>query len=434
MSRSARLAAALALIPVAERFPEVPLVEPDMDGLSGPDAGLATAIHRTALQRWLTLEHLLARHLKQPIRKLAPETRAVLVSGAAQLVFMDRLPAYAVIDEAVGLAKKLDAPRTSGVVNAVLRKVAEMVAERSAEPWVPAADRVPTVGDGGAVGSVVLTGSVLPKPDNLLAHLVVATSLPMPLLQRWFKAFGRERATTLALQSLGRPPTFVIEDEAATPWSGTREELVAFLKADPSRRVQDPASLASVGAIDDLCPTPTTILDLCAGRGTKTRQLRQVFPQAHITAHDPDDDRRADLEVIPGAGITVAEPEPGQRFDLIVLDVPCSNTGVLARRPGARYRATPASLDSVIALQRQIMARALDHLADGGHILYCTCSIDAAENQEQAAWLAEQRPGLSVLKQDLLLPRAESADLPAGQSGYRDGSYHAVVGPPPAAG
>lgn len=195
MSRSARLAAALALIPVADRFPEVPLVEPDLDGLSGPDAGLATAIHRTTLQRWLTLEHLLTRFLKQPPRKLASETRAVLVSGTAQLVFMDRLPAYAVIDESVGLTKKLGAGRTAGMVNAVLRKIAELVAERTDEPWSPAADRVPTVGDGGAVGSVVFRGAVMPKPDNLLAHLVVATSLPMPLLQRWFKAFGRERAT-----------------------------------------------------------------------------------------------------------------------------------------------------------------------------------------------------------------------------------------------
>lgn len=431
MSRSARLAVALALIPVAEWFPEVPIVEPDLEGLSGPDVGLATAIHRTTLQRWLTLEHLLARHLKQPVRKLLPETRAVLVSGAAQLVFMDRLPAYAVIDEAVRLTKKLGVPRTSGVVNAVLRKLADLVVQHAAEPWSPAADRVPYVLENRAIGSVIFSEAVLPKTDNMLAHLVVATSLPMPLLQRWFKAFGRERATTLALQSLGRPPTFVVDNEQASPWTGTREELVGFLEADAARRVQDPASLASVAAAADLSPPPKTILDLCAGRGTKTRQLQQVFLQAKITTHDPDDDRRADLEEIPG--ITVAEPGPGEKFELIVLDVPCSNTGVLARRPGARYRATQASLESVVALQREIMVKALGHLADGGRILYCTCSIDATENNDQVAWLVEQRPGLTVLKESLLLPQAEGSDSSSGASDYHDGSYHAVVGSIPVA-
>ncbi|MEO0514006.1 MAG: transcription antitermination factor NusB [Planctomycetota bacterium] len=421
MPRTARFAATLALVPAVERFPDLPLVEPDLDGLSSADARLATAIHRTVIQRWLTLDHLLKRHLKQPPRKMAAETYAVLLGGAAQLVFMDRLPAYAVIDESVRLTHAFDVPRTSGVVNAVLRKIAEAVDGPSEEPWTPGADRLPAADRT----TIKLKGNLLPKPDNLLTHLVVATSHPMPLLQRWFKEHGRERATALALQSLQSPPTFVVEGERATRWQGSHAELLDWLAADTSRRVQDPASLASVAALGDLSLTPKTILDLCAGRGTKTRQLQHVFPAAAITAHDPDDGRRADLEQIPG--ITVAEPEPDQRFDLIVLDVPCSNTGVLARRPGARYRATDASIGSVVALQREIAGRALGHLAPGGVVLYCTCSIEAKENQEQARWIAEQGEGLAVWKEATILPESGQAE---GSDGH-DGSYHAVVGPTP---
>ncbi|MEM9913376.1 MAG: transcription antitermination factor NusB [Planctomycetota bacterium] len=429
MPRTARYAATQALIPAVERFPDLPLAETDLSGLSSADARLATAIHRTTLQRWLTLEHLLKRHLKQPPRKMAAEAYAILLGGAAQLVFMDRLPAYAVIDESVRLAHAFEVKRAAGVVNAVLRKVADAVEGPSDEPWAPAPgrDRLPA-GDGT---TIKLKGNLLPKPDNLLAHLVVATSHPMPLLQRWFKEHGRERATALALHSLQNPPTFVVDHEQAQRWGGSRDELLDWLSEDTSRRVQDPASLASIVSLAEFDLKPQTILDLCAGRGTKTRQLQQVFPGAAITAHDPDDNRRADLEQLPGPPeITVAEPALGQLFDLIVLDVPCSNTGVLARRPGARYRATDANLDSLVALQRDIAARALGHLAPDGLLLYCTCSIDGRENHEQARWIAEQRSGLAVRKEGLLLPESTTSGGEAG-SEYRDGSYHAVVGPAP---
>ena len=430
MLPSARRAAVHSLIPAVRRFPDLPLVEPDLGGLSGPDAALAVAIHRTTLQRWLTLDHLIARHLKSPLRRLDETTHAVLLTAAAQLVFFDRLPAYAVIDQSVQLAKSLGNPRAAGLVNAVSRKLADLVAERSDEPWAPAVDRLPT-----AEGRTLrLSAALLPKPDNLLAHLVVATSHPLPLLQRWFKQHGREVATRLALHSLQNPPTYVVDAESARPWDATREELADWLAADPRRRVQDPASLASVAAAADLRPPPATVLDLCAGRGTKTRQLRAVFPDARITAHDPDDARRADLQNVPG--ITVAEPGPQQQFDLVLLDVPCSNTGVLARRPGARYRATADNLDSLNQLQRQIVDRGLAHIAPGGRLLYCTCSVEREENAGMLDYILQRIPAAEVLTQRTVLPSTAAAPVadeatkpivsdPAG--GYHDGSYHALV-------
>lgn len=424
MADPARLAAAGAAVRLADRFPDLPLIEPEIARLSPADARLCTAIHRHSLQRWLTIEAVLQGALRQPVAKLDPVVRGVLVNAGAQLLFMDRLPDYAVIDGAVALTRKLDRKRATGLVNTTLRKVAGFVAGPEDQPWAPAADAVPlAVAGADAPATVRLSRPLLPKPDNLLAHLSVAASLPLPLLQRWFKLFGRERATEIALQGLVSPPTYVIEDEAPRRWEGSHAELIEFLADAPARRVQDPASLASVAAVKAAGVDPNRVLDLCAGRGTKSRQLAAVFPGAQVDAWDPDAARAADLglaaEAVGNLDMLDAVPAEGGRYDLVVLDVPCSNTGVLARRPGARYRATARSRDSLVALQREIIAEGLKQLASGGHLLYCTCSIDPEENEDQAQWLVAESGGGEV--------RAQATLLPLAGPGGHDGSYHALI-------
>ena len=424
MADPARLAAAGAAVRLAARFPDLPLIEPEIARLSPADARLCTAIHRHSLQRWLTIEAVLQGALRQPVAKLDPVVRGVLVNAGAQLLFMDRLPDYAVIDGAVALTRKLDRKRATGLVNTTLRKVAGFVAGPEDQPWAPAADAVPlAVAGADAPATVRLSRPLLPKPDNLLAHLSVAASLPLPLLQRWFKLFGRERATEIALQGLVSPPTYVIEDEAPRRWEGSHAELIEFLADAPARRVQDPASLASVAAVKAVGVDPNRVLDLCAGRGTKSRQLAAVFPGAQVDAWDPDAARAADLglaaEAVGNLDMLDAVPAEGGRYDLVVLDVPCSNTGVLARRPGARYRATARSRDSLVALQREIIAEGLKQLAPGGHLLYCTCSIDPEENEDQAQWLVAESGGGEV--------RAQATLLPLAGPGGHDGSYHALI-------
>ena len=414
MSHTARYAAARAVATVAARFPDTPLVEPNVAALSAADTRLATAIFRTTLQRWLTLEHLLNRFTRQPVERSAPEAQAALLTGAAQLVFMDRLPGYAVIDESVEIVKQLGQKRAAGMVNAVLRKLDGAVDAPREEPWTPAADRLPK-GEGGYV---TLGRPLLPKPDNLLAHLVVATSHPARVIAGLVQGVRPGGgATRLALHSLQNPPTFVTGPTGSTVWEGGFDGLAGYLAEHLDERVQDPTAARAVASTADL--SPRRILDLCAGRGTKTRQLRTLHPDACVVAWDPDDDRRADL--IQVQGVEVREPGDGERFDLILLDVPCSNTGVLARRPAARYRFGPASVASLVTLQREIMARAIAHLTPDGHILYSTCSIEATENGEQAAWLVEQLgPGAAVQHEALTLPGGTGPT-------YRDGGYHAVL-------
>ena len=392
------------------------------EGLSPVDAGLALAVVRTVHQRWLTLGLLL-----QTVGCPAPATlstglQAVMLGSAAQLLFLDRLPARAVVHDAVDLARTFANPSSAGFVNAVLRSLNEAIESAPAatdEPWTPHPAHLPVDRGGAVMQARPLWADLLPDPANPVRHLAAACGLPRPLVRAIVDAHGPEAAAGVAAASIRQPPTFVAEGTAAPAvYDGAPAWLPAHLAHDAARRVQDPASALAVASTAAL--SPATILDLCAGRGTKTRQLLATHPAAEVFAWDPDDDRRADLEKIPG--VEAAEPADDARFDLVLLDVPCTNTGVLARRPEARYRWNPERLASLVALQREILTRGAGLVAPGGHLLYSTCSLDPAENHEQIAWLNEQPLGhrFEPIHQHLRLPGGVGA-------AYTDGSFHALL-------
>jgi len=152
-----------------------------------------------------------------------------------------------------------------------------------------------------------------------------------------------------------------------------------------------------------------------------------LHPQARIVACEPDASRLKDLRTLaqhmPSVTATDLDGLPavleGRRADLLVLDVPCSNTGVLARRPEARYRYSTSSLKSLVALQQEIITQSSAYLATGGHVLYSTCSVDRLENQNQVSWLLEQRCVHSpwrIVHENQILPGGSGVS-------YHDGSY-----------
>ncbi|BAM02757.1 transcription antitermination factor NusB [Phycisphaera mikurensis] len=405
-------------------MPELQPAEPAAlgEGLSPADARLALAIVRTVHQRWLTLGPLLQSVGCPAVSTLSPGLQAVLLGAAAQLLFFDRLPARAVVHEAVDLARRFANPNAAGFVNAVLRALDEAVMsspEATGEPWTPGRSRLPVDPRGGqALTSRPLWGDLLPDPSNPVRHLAAACSLPRPLVRALVEAHGPEAAAGVAAAAVRRPPVFVAEGTGPPErYDGAPVWLAAHLAENPARRVQDPASALAVAATAGL--TPRRVLDLCAGRGTKTRQLLATHPDAEVSAWDPDAERARDLAAIPG--VDVGEPAADARFDLVLLDVPCTNTGVLARRPEARYRWSARRLASLVALQREILTRGAGFVAPGGHLLYSTCSVDPAENQEQAAWLLGQPAGARFA------PVGERLRLPGGVGeAYADGSYHSL--------
>ncbi|MBC7834715.1 MAG: hypothetical protein H7Y88_06390 [Phycisphaerales bacterium] len=429
----------------ARRFPDLAVVELETKGLTPRDGALAVAIYESAVERWLTLSHLVNLYLMKPMSALEPRLAAVLLAGAAQLLMMDRLPAHAVINHAVEWAKQRVRPGAGPMANAVLRKVAALRLpddQGGRRPtYTGQRDELP-LADGSAI---VLAQPVLPESE--LERLAVASSHPPALLETWGQRMSPHQVRALAMHSLVRPPITLctaytlgpLPRDLLTPhdspnhhvFSGPRSALTELLEARPDIWVQDAASSTAVESVRTL--NPRLIIDLCAGQGTKTRQLEAVFPDARIVATDTDGARRAVLagvfegnprvKVLPIEEIKVACVE---QADLVLLDVPCSNTGVLARRPEARYRVDQSHLDSVTALQRQIIVDAIPLLAmkpRRGMILYSTCSLEPQENQQQVEW---------AVKWHRFRSAHEENRMPAGAPGgpptsYCDGAYSVLL-------
>ncbi|HYE60573.1 MAG TPA: transcription antitermination factor NusB [Phycisphaerales bacterium] len=445
----ARDAVHRALAHQAERYPDLDLAPLDTSGLPPRDANFAHAIYDTVLRRWITLGYLIDGFSSRPFGTLDARVRAVLLAGAAQLLLLDKVPPHAALNEAVTWTKQFVKPEAGGMVNAVLRRIAELVYaqekglpdDKPRVPYTRERDQLP-LPDGDAVK---LRQPVLPQPD--LDRTAIATSHPTALLRRWSAAFGEAEATRLALHGLVIPPTLLNTRSATSPvphtqhheqegvavYTGSREDLVTLLNDRPDIWVQDASSTLAVASVADL--EPKLVIDACAGQGTKTRQLARTFPSARIIATDIDPRRLRTLRDIARLEPTVTVINPDElstyraKADLILLDVPCSNSGVLPRRVEARYRCDQPQLDRLIKTQRQIITDALPLLAPRGHILYSTCSIEPEENEQQLAWAASLN--LSTSRTHRTMPQGLPGDPPTT---YRDGAFSALLLPLPEGG
>jgi len=418
-------------------FPALDIVPIVTEGLSGRDAGLAWAIDQAVSRRWLTLAAILQSHLQRPWEKIEPGAQAALLAGAAQLVLMDRVPAYAVISEAVEWTKRRVRPKAGGLVNAVLRRVGDMSSAAKESQDVSRRVRA-----GEALGrrdlpmhdGSVLTFDVDVFAEDEIARLCEQTSHRAELVRRWMQRHDAKLARALALHSIVQPPTIVTDvaeaaqrSDALTPhdqpgffvFDGDHATLTSLLSSRSACRVQDPTAAKAVGLTKGL--TPGVVIDVCAGRGTKTRQLAAAHPNARIIASDASQERIDVLRhVFAGSGqvdvVTAAELQGlAGTADVVLCDVPCSNTGVLARRCEAKYRFDEAHLQELLRLQKAIVQRAISLRKAGGAIVYSTCSIEREENEAMTQALAE-RGGLSIV--------VETATMPAGQPGEAAGGYH----------
>ncbi|MEO0588382.1 MAG: hypothetical protein AAF078_12175, partial [Planctomycetota bacterium] len=247
---------------------------------------------------------------------------------------------------------------------------------------------------------------------------------PPRLLEAWRQAYGWDEAARLAVQAAGAAP--VVLQPGGQLWRADEHPggLRAYLAEHPEQRVQDPTAAAVLDTVSQrwaqwgLGPPPGAVWDACAGRGTKARQMRAVFDGAEVWAYDPTEAHRRDLGAIDG--VRVGRPEAG-RAGLVLFDVPCSNTGVLARRPEARHRYSATHVRELVDWQRAILEEHLAVVGEGAVVVYATCSIEPAENRAQADWLAD-RTGRSIVDDRLTTPGG------VGER-YHDGGYFAVLGP-----
>lgn len=430
---------------LASRFPDLGL--PDQE--AGPEPAeaaippLARAIEHEVRRRWLTLAAVCERSLDRGSwQRLEPRLKSVLLVGAAQLLLFEGEPDHAVVDAAVSWASKRIRRGAGGLANAVLRRIADSREARLPpdDPHAAHFDRhrhVLPLRDGSAWR--LRAEAFAAEPVERLAE---QTSHGRELLLHWINAHGFRAARDLAAHGLVSPPTILAGPETAFPdepslashdrsgfrvFRGDPASLAHWLDPHPAVRVQDPGSAAPVESTAVL--RPRRILDLCAGRGTKTRQLAALHHDAEILAVEPHESRRRDLEALAARSPRIRAighadlPSLAASIDLALLDVPCSNTAVLPRRPEARYRFTKRRLAGLVEAQREIAMAAEPLLAPSSAVLYATCSLEPAENERQARWIAE-RFGMEIRTMAVRLPKGLPGE-PASR--YEDGGFHALL-------
>ena len=356
-----------------------------VDALSAPDRHLATALVLGVVRWQIRLDHELQALLKRPDAKLDAQILIALRMGAFQILHMDRIPARAAIDESVELAKQAGHRFASGMVNAVLRKLA----------GVPQAEF--SEGNG--------------------QQLALAEAHPAWMVERWAALFGMDAARAICRYDQ-RQPTLVLRiagSEAELSEAGVVVEPGGLLTAarvvvsgevralDGLRRglirIQDEGSqLVAELAAAQLQRGAKTILDACAAPGGKTLILAERNPQARIVALESSAARFRQLQdrVQPFADriecrladASALGNEEG--IDLVLADVPCSGTGTLGRNPEIRHRLRLEDLKRQAERQRAILAAALQVCRPGGRVVYSTCSLEPEENEQVVAAVLDQ--------------------------------------------
>ena len=395
---------------------------PEWQALEARDRALAFDLICGVIRRRLTLDAMIHAVSKTPLDNIEPDVMAVLRMGAYQLVLAQGIADHAAIDTSVELVRRLGAVRAAGFVNAVLRNIQRLggVVEPLEAPDVHAFPL-----DGRR--QVTFNRTIFPDPQRqFIDHLAVTTSHPRELVSAMVQWIG-EKQIRAVLISDNIPPTVSLRCDqkgylpppaaglsphkapdffvAATGWNAAIESLIADGKLSP----QDPTaaraarSLAAVLHAESKSPSESwRVLDLCAGLGTKTIQLARALPQALITATDIADEKLAAIERRAGeAGVTnirtidmlTFRTHKPPLFDAVLVDAPCSNTGVIARRLQVRWRRPLFDLAAVRELQTRLMDDAAEHLKPKGLLVYSTCSIDPDENTVAVDDFLRGRPG-----------------------------------------
>jgi 16S rRNA (cytosine967-C5)-methyltransferase len=358
------------------------------------DAGLATELALGVLRWQRLLDFVIDGYLKKPANTADVEVRIALRLGIYQLLFLDRVPAHAAVHESVELVKRARKRSAATLVNAILRKAA----------------KEPLHGSSPADGVARLLSTDLPFADRL----GIQYSHPTWIVERWLRIHGEERTRSL-LQANNRVPVlsgYLLDRQRGEDAMLSLQQ--AGCRIQPGRLLRDawvleagnPGASEAVRcgwvAIQDeasqavahlVAADPgNTVLDLCAAPGGKTLLLaRAAGAQGHVIAADLHENRvRAMQERFELAGVQNVEtialdgahPLPFERtFDRILVDVPCSGTGTLARHPEIRWKLHAGDLGDLHDRQARLLQNALPLLAPRGRLVYSTCSLEPEENE-----------------------------------------------------
>ena len=389
--------------------------------MSAADRALATRLLYGVTEQRLTLDHLLNQTSSTPVKKMTPAVREILRVGAYQLVYMDKTPAFAAINESVELTRAMGQGRLTGFVNGVLRQIKRGHNKLLAD---------------------------LPYTDK---GLEIRYSCPRAWIRLWRQAYGEGTVQGLLSSLQETPPAYIrvntcrttpaqlverlaAEGVQATPVAGLPNALLVR-PASALRRLsediqthfyfQDLASQWACRALE--AQAGERIADVCAAPGGKTMTVAQdvgdtgLVMAGDIHAHKcrglTERVKRygfTTIEVIQKDASTPYNDDLQGAFDRVVCDAPCSGLGVMRRKPEIRYKA-PDEFADLPALQLRILTQAATLVRPGGVLQYSTCTLRPEENEQVAAAFLERHPQFSPRPLPLAACFAQ-AGLPQGHT------------------
>jgi len=350
--------------------------------LEGRDRAFARLIAATTLRRLGQIDTVLKPFIK---KTPAPYPHAILRTGAAQLLFLDT-PAHAAVGAAVSLLKRSKKTiSASGMANAVLRRVSEQGAD-------------------------------------LLSKTTPVDNLPKWLSTEWSHAYGPDACAKIADILVQEPPLDITLKGDVSDWAekidgkmlpgGTiRRAKIGDITTIPGFRdgdwwAQDISASLPVKLLGEL--KDKRVLDMCAAPGGKTMQLAAAG--ADVTALDKNTSRLHFIEenlkrtglsarILAGEGAKWRDPDKTTQagFDHVLLDAPCTATGTFRRRPDVLHRKTARDVEHLVRVQERLLLAAARHVRPGGTLLYCTCSLQTREGEEQVTRFLKNRSDFRLI-------------------------------------
>ena len=394
--------------------------ELDRSGLAGRDRAFAGAVFYTTVEKQAALDYILGRFLPKGVAKLDPPVRAILRSGLAQARYM-QVPASAAVNEAVGLTRAFGKGSAAGLVNAVLRKACAY--DLDAAVFADETERLMVLGCAGRDVAAFLRQYY---PDEALRILTAAADGGRSALRvNPLRTSPEALAALLAAEGAAAEPG-AVPGSLLARFDGSPAGTEAFRRG--LYHVEGQAS--QLAALCLGAKPGQTVLDLCAAPGGKSLTIAQEMQdRGRLISCDVTEKRvgliraaagRMALGCIETAVNDAAVPNPAfPPADRVLADVPCSGLGILGKKPDIRYKSLDKARHAgLLATQRAILDCAAGYLKPGGRLVYSTCTIHPAENEEQVrAFLARRR--------DFRVVRPE----PAFPAGMEYGPYGALSVP-----
>ncbi len=372
------------------------------DYLDGRDKAFMKRVTEGTLERMIQLDVALNEFSKVPVSKMKPFIRTLLRMSVYQLLFMDNIPDSAVCNEAVKLAGKRGFRNLQGFINGVLRNIS-----RNKEKIV--------YPDG---------------KENQQAYLSVNYSVPEWLTAHFLKEYGMERTEKMFVSFLAASPVTVrIKESLATEekcrlldsWrkAGILAEEHPYLSyayrlsnldglqglegfEEGLCTVQDVSSML-VSEAADLKPG-YQVIDVCAAPGGKAAHAAEKLKETGwVSARDLTEYKTSliqttiermglkNIEAVT-ADATVLRTADIEQADVVFADLPCSGLGIIGKKKDIKYHVTEEGLQSLVRLQREILSVVWQYVKPGGVLIYSTCTVNKAENEENANWLVQNYP------------------------------------------